>query len=52
MFLREGGSRDRDEGSWDITLQWEGEGIRIHEISDRPSLETRLPKKPAISMEL
>ncbi len=33
--LRSGG--DRDEGSWDITLR---------EISDRPSLETGLPKKP------
>ncbi len=30
---------------WDITLQWEGEGIRIRKISDRPSLETMLPKK-------
>ncbi len=32
--------------SWDITLQWDkGEGIRIREISDRPSLETRHPPK-------
>ncbi len=30
-----------------MTLPWDkGEGIRIGEISDRPSLETRLPGKP------
>ncbi len=40
-----GGKQDRDETSWDITLQWEGDGIRICEISDRPSLETTSLKK-------
>ena len=32
-------------GSWNTTLQWvKGEGIRIRKISDRLSLETRLPR--------
>ncbi len=34
------------EMSWDITLHWKGEGIRIYEILDWSFLETMLPKKP------